>query len=82
MYYRDIQVIRLESKVVSNFSQYESVCKHAKEEVKSTLMARERQLARKKMLERIQEKNPRDRQQIVSLFKYFHKIRCYFNSFI
>jgi len=69
LFYRDAQVQRLDSKVVSELSQYEDICKHAKEEVKHTSMARSQELARKKHLDRVREKNPRNRQQIVSFLK-------------
>ncbi|XP_069697975.1 CBY1-interacting BAR domain-containing protein 1 [Periplaneta americana] len=62
--YRDTEVQRLETKVVTELSQYEDICKHAKEEVKNTFVARDRELARKKHLDRIKERNPRNRQQI------------------
>lgn len=62
--YRDAEVQRLETKVVSELSQYESICKHAKEEVKNTFTVCDRELARKKHLDRIRERNPRNRQQI------------------
>lgn len=69
MFHRDAQVQRLDSKVVSELSQYEDICKHAKEEVKHTSMARSQELARKKHLDRVREKNPRNRQQIVSFLE-------------
>jgi len=69
LFYRDAQVQRLDSKVVSELSQYEDICKHAKEEVKHTTVARSHELARKKHLDRVREKNPRNRQQIVSFLK-------------
>ncbi|PNF41586.1 Protein FAM92A-A [Cryptotermes secundus] len=62
--YRDAQVQRLDSKVVSELSQYEDICKHAKEEVKNTFVVRNQELARRKHLDRVRERNPRNRQQI------------------
>nr|CAD7575620.1 unnamed protein product [Timema californicum] len=62
--YRDAEVRRLETKVVSELSQYEGICKHAKEEVKSTFAARDRELARRRQLDRVRERSPRNRQQI------------------
>nr|CAD7263233.1 unnamed protein product [Timema shepardi] len=64
--YRDAEVRRLETKVVSELSQYEGICKHAKEEVKSTFAARDRELARRRQLDRVRERSPRNRQQIAS----------------
>nr|CAD7455345.1 unnamed protein product [Timema tahoe] len=61
---RDAEVQRLETKVVSELSQYEGICKHAKEEVKSTFAARDRELARRRQLDRVRERSPRNRQQI------------------
>lgn len=62
--YRDTQVKRLENKVVNELSQYDSICKHSREEVKATFSAREKELVRKRQLDRIRERNPRNRQMI------------------
>ncbi|GLH02366.1 Uncharacterized protein GBIM_08397 [Gryllus bimaculatus] len=64
--YRDVEIQRIESNVISELSQYEKLCKHAKEEVKNTLAARDRENARRKQLDRLRERNPRNRPQIVS----------------
>lgn len=64
--FSDTQVKRLENKVVSELSQYDSICKHSREEVKATFSAREKELVRKRQLDRIRERNPRNRQMIVS----------------
>lgn len=64
--YGDIRVQNINSKVVSGFAQYENICKHSKEEVKQLYNARDKELARKKQLDRIRERNPRSRTQIVS----------------
>jgi len=50
--------------VVRELSRYEDVCRKAKEEVKDVFGARERELQRKKQLDRIRDRNPRNRQQI------------------
>ncbi|KAF2882394.1 hypothetical protein ILUMI_23764 [Ignelater luminosus] len=63
--YGDARVQHIDNKVVREFSQYENVCKQAKEEVKQIFNARDRELSRKKQLDRIREKNPRNRQQII-----------------
>lgn len=62
--YRDTQVKRVESKVVNELSQYDGICKHSREEVKATFSAREKELVRKRQLDRIRERNPRNRQMI------------------
>lgn len=62
--YRDTQVKRIEQKVVNELSQYDGICKHSREEVKATFSAREKELIRKRQLERIRERNPRNRQMI------------------
>lgn len=66
--YGDVRVQHIDNKVIREFSQYENVCKQAKEEVKQIFNARDRELSRKKQLDRIREKNPRNRQQIVGIF--------------
>lgn len=67
--YGDKRVHNLETKVVAELSKYKDVCKHAKDEVKEIYSAREKELSRKKQLYKIKEKNPRNRQQIVSKTK-------------
>lgn len=63
--YGDIRVRNIDKKVVDGFAKYESICKHAKDEVKQIYCARDRELARKRQLDRLRERNPRNRQQIV-----------------
>lgn len=67
----DKRVQYLETKVVTELAKYKEVCKHAKEEVKEIYSAREKELSRKKQLFKIKEKNPKNRQQIVSNGYYF-----------
>lgn len=62
----DKRVKFLDTKVVSELSKYKEVCKRAKDEVKDIYLTREKELSRKKQLYKIKEKNPRNRQQIVS----------------
>ncbi|XP_047109492.1 CBY1-interacting BAR domain-containing protein 1 isoform X1 [Schistocerca piceifrons] len=62
--YRDAKVKRLEKKVVEELSAYDGICKHAKETVKNSLSVRDRELARRKQLDRVRERNPHNRQQI------------------
>lgn len=64
--YGDLRVKKIENDVISEFSQYETICKNAKEEVKHIFNVRDREIARKRQLDRIRERNPRNRQQIVS----------------
>ncbi|ENN73665.1 hypothetical protein YQE_09742, partial [Dendroctonus ponderosae] len=63
--YGDARTRGLELKVVGEFSKYEDICKRAREEVRDIFAAREREMQRKKQLDRIREKNPRNRQQIM-----------------
>ena len=63
--YGDLRVQNIETKVIKEFGRYEDICKHAKDEVKQIYNAREKEIARKRQLERIKERNPRNRQQIV-----------------
>ncbi|XP_043501283.1 protein FAM92A-B-like isoform X3 [Polistes fuscatus] len=62
--YRDAQVQRLDAKVVAPLSQYATICKHARDDVKNTFAARDKELTKRKQLDRIREKNPRNRQMI------------------
>jgi hypothetical protein len=55
----------LDSKVIKEFGRYEDICKHAKDEVKQIYNAREKEIARRRQLDRIKERNPRNRQQVI-----------------
>lgn len=63
---RDAEVQRLDAKVISNLSQYSVICKHAREDVKNTFTARDKELNRRRNLDKLRERNPRNRQMIVS----------------
>ncbi|KAJ2953845.1 hypothetical protein O0L34_g1476 [Tuta absoluta] len=62
--YRNCEVQRLEAKVLGELCQYEAICKHAREELKHTMNVREKELARKKVLDKAREKQPFNRQQV------------------
>ncbi|XP_063618181.1 CBY1-interacting BAR domain-containing protein 1 isoform X2 [Cydia splendana] len=62
--YRNCEVQRLEAKVIGELCQYEAICKHAREEVKHTMSVREKELARKKVLDKTRERQPFNRQQV------------------
>lgn len=67
LYRRDAEVQRLDAKVVAPLSQYATICKHARDDVKGTFSARDRELTRRRHLDKVRERNPRNRQMIVSL---------------
>ncbi|XP_015109568.1 protein FAM92A-A isoform X1 [Diachasma alloeum] len=62
--YRDAEVRRLDSKIIAPLSQYSIICKHAREDVKNTFTARDRQLVKRRQLDKVRERNPRNRQLI------------------
>ncbi|XP_015609979.1 protein FAM92A-B isoform X2 [Cephus cinctus] len=62
--YRDAEVQRLDSKVIAPVSQYSVICKHAREDVKNTFAARDKEITRRRHLDKIRERNPRNRQMI------------------
>lgn len=66
--YRDAQVQRFDAKIISSLSQYATICKNARDDVKNTFTARDKELTRKRHLDRLKERNPRNRQMIVSLY--------------
>lgn len=75
--YGDLRVHGIENKVISEMSQYEGLCKAAREEVKHIFNVRDREIARKRQLDRFRERNPRNRQQIVRYnFVFGVKILC------
>uniref|UniRef100_A0AAG5DE42 BAR domain-containing protein n=1 Tax=Anopheles atroparvus TaxID=41427 RepID=A0AAG5DE42_ANOAO len=57
--FQDTKVKRLETKIVAELSQYESVCKHCKEGMKDALLVRDKDLARRKQLEQSKNRNGR-----------------------
>ncbi|KAK9308348.1 hypothetical protein QLX08_001762 [Tetragonisca angustula] len=62
--YRDAKVQRFDAKIISPLSQYATICKHARDDVKNTFTARDKELTRKRHLDRLRERNPRNRQMI------------------
>lgn len=62
--YRDAKVQRFDAKIVSPLSQYATICKHARDDVKNTFTTRDKELTRKRHLDRLRERNPRNRQMI------------------
>ncbi|KAJ0182056.1 hypothetical protein K1T71_002778 [Dendrolimus kikuchii] len=62
--YRNCQVQRLEAKVLGELCQYEAICKHAREELKHTMSVRDKELSRKKVLDKARERQPYNRQQV------------------
>lgn len=70
-FFRDAEVQRLDTKVISPLSQYSIICKHAREDVKNTFSIRDKELTKRRNLEKVRARNPRNRQMIVSfLFKF------------
>ena len=74
--YRDAEVHRLDSKVVSPLSQYGIICKHVREDVAKTFSARDREISRRSQLDKVRGRNPRNRQLIVSFL--WEDLQCYF----
>ncbi|KAG5889636.1 hypothetical protein JTB14_028916 [Gonioctena quinquepunctata] len=63
--YADLRVSTIDEKVVGELGKYQDICKHAKEEVKDIYSARDKEVARRRQLDRLRERNPRNRQQII-----------------
>lgn len=62
--YRDMQVEYLDKNVVQELSHYDTACRNVKDEIKNIYTTREREMSRRRNLDRIKERNPRNRQQI------------------
>nr|XP_002736146.1 PREDICTED: protein FAM92A1-like isoform X1 [Saccoglossus kowalevskii] len=62
--YRNAEVLRLESKVVTPLTLYGTECKHAKADLRASFSAYHKEQAQQKKLEKIRQKNPGDRHQI------------------
>lgn len=52
--------------MVSSFGPVGAQCKDVREEVKGAFSARDRELGRHKQLDKLKQRNPRNRQKIVS----------------
>ncbi|KAM6959184.1 CBY1-interacting BAR domain-containing protein 1 [Aplochiton taeniatus] len=65
--YRQAEVERLEAKVVEPLKSYGAVVKRKREDLKTTQSARDREAKQMQQLERTRQRNPSDRQIIVSL---------------
>uniref|UniRef100_A0A3B3ZC26 Family with sequence similarity 92 member A n=1 Tax=Periophthalmus magnuspinnatus TaxID=409849 RepID=A0A3B3ZC26_9GOBI len=65
--YRNAEVERLEAKVIEPLKSYGAVVRRHREDLKSTQNARERESKLTAQLERARQRNPSDRQIIVSL---------------
>ncbi|KAK9729981.1 FAM92 protein [Popillia japonica] len=63
--YGDLRVQNIDKKVVGEFTHYENICKHARDDVKQIYAVRSREIARKRQLDRARERTPRHRQQII-----------------
>ncbi|XP_066143560.1 CBY1-interacting BAR domain-containing protein 1 [Euwallacea fornicatus] len=63
--YADVRTQALELKVVGELSRYQDICKKAKDEIRDVFGAREREVQRKRQLDRVRDRNPRNRQQIL-----------------
>lgn len=63
----DLRIHKIDTIVLSELAQYENICKNAKEEVKHIFTVRDREIAKKRQLDKIRERNPRNRQQIVKI---------------
>ncbi|XP_062547371.1 CBY1-interacting BAR domain-containing protein homolog isoform X2 [Armigeres subalbatus] len=57
--FQDLEVKRLENRIVSELSQYEVVCKQSKENVKDAIMVRDKELAKRKQLDQARARNAR-----------------------
>ncbi|XP_001861797.2 protein FAM92A-A isoform X2 [Culex quinquefasciatus] len=57
--FQDLEVKRLENRIVSELSQYEIVCKHCKDSVKDAIVVRDKELAKRKQLDQARARNNR-----------------------
>ncbi|KAG9355509.1 hypothetical protein JZ751_000347 [Albula glossodonta] len=66
--YRQAEVERLEAKVIEPLKSYGTIVKLKREDLKATQTARNREAKQMQQLERMRQRNPSDRQIIVSIF--------------
>ncbi|KAG1675013.1 Protein FAM92A-A [Nymphon striatum] len=62
--YKQAEVHRLESNVIQELAAYGIICKQAKDDLKASFLAKQKELQQKKRLSRIRDRNPTNRQQI------------------
>ena len=68
---RNYAVERHEKRILGSLSVYGGICKLAKEDLKRSFSSRQREVNHRKSLERTIERNPNNRQQIVSFIYLF-----------
>ncbi|XP_047502341.1 LOW QUALITY PROTEIN: CBY1-interacting BAR domain-containing protein 1-like [Penaeus chinensis] len=62
--FRNVEVERLESRVVGELALYEGGCKSAREELKRSFNTRQQEMNHRRNLERAKSRHPQNRQQI------------------
>jgi len=62
--YRQAQIERIEVKVIGQLAPYENICKTAKDNVKTALKARTREVERRRQLQKARTHAPQNRQEI------------------
>ncbi|XP_063614897.1 CBY1-interacting BAR domain-containing protein 1-like [Penaeus indicus] len=62
--FRNVEVERLESRVVGELALYEGVCKSARDELKRSFNTRQQEMNHRRNLERAKSRHPQNRQQI------------------
>ncbi|XP_045620351.1 CBY1-interacting BAR domain-containing protein 1-B isoform X2 [Procambarus clarkii] len=63
--YRNVQVERLETRVVGEIALYGGICKAAREELKRSFDTRQQEINHRRDLEKTKNRRPQNRQQIV-----------------
>ncbi|KAK8735683.1 hypothetical protein OTU49_005264 [Cherax quadricarinatus] len=63
--YRNVEVERLESRVVGEIALYGGICKTAREELKQSFSTRQQEISHRQNLEKTKSRYPQNRQQIV-----------------
>ncbi|KAJ8958564.1 hypothetical protein NQ314_006403 [Rhamnusium bicolor] len=80
--YGDVRVQLHDSKIVGKIAGYENYCKQFKEQVKDIYSAREKEMNKRRQLERIRESNPRNRQKIIQAETELVKATAEMSKFI
>lgn len=79
---RDLEVQRVDKKVVEVMTQYGDMCGRARQELKGILGARERELSHQRQLDRLTQRTPHNRHQIVSFLQLQSFLTSCFRSLI
>nr|XP_053644082.1 CBY1-interacting BAR domain-containing protein 1-like [Cherax quadricarinatus] len=79
--YRNVEVERLESRVVGEIALYGGICKTAREELKQSFSTRQQEISHRQNLEKTKSRYPQNRQQITELAFHAKALELYTKAY-